>query len=279
MGTLLTGIIVGLLGGIAGAAGSAQADDRAYQAADDQQKYLENLYGLQKKAAEEQYKEAQRQAEKNAKEAQLQADLTDKGQDITEAGTSFDINNMIDSLYLQQTQDAMQWNAAALQAGSSKGNALANIAGSGIRSGSSLSDAVLMESATNSVQLQFTQDATRRGQENSLASVLNGLAGTKLDIMGNRIGADVTRQNALELVNSYAEGGYNYNLYQNQKKQAEETYNYKNGLLKKEKDEHSGWNKFWNGVQSFLGMGAKGFQTGYNIAGDIYEATKYKTTV
>ena len=271
--------IFALLGGVGNAVDTILGINKAHDEASDQINYIDEMYNLQKEKAQQDYDEAKKQAEKNAKLANQQADLTDLGQDIAERSVSNDFNRAIDNLYLSGAQDAWQWNNAAMQAGSSEGAALANIAGSGVRAGSSLSDAVLMESATNEAQLQFAQDTKRRSDNNNLASVLNGLAGTQYNIMGERIGADVTRQNALDLINSYAEGGYNYNIYENQKQQMYKTYQRNTDQLKKQMDENSwdsweAWAKLGTGI---LTGAASGYQTGANFYDMAYEAADYKT--
>ena len=273
--------ITALLGGIANGIDTAIGINKAHDDAQDQLAFIDDMYDLQKDKAEKDYAEAKRQAEKNAKLANQQADLTDLGQDIAERSVSNDFNTAIDNLYLSGAQNAWQWNNAAMQAGSSEGAALAGLAGSGVRAGSSLSDAVLMESATNEAQVQFAQDAKRRSDNNNLASVLNGLAGTQYNIMGERIGADVTRGNALDLLNSYEKGGYNYNIYQNQKQQMEKTYNYNRGKVEDIKkanswDSWEAWAKLGTGI---LGGASAGYQTGANLYNMAYEAADYETGI
>ena len=280
MNWLVAGITA-LIGGIANGIDTVIGINKAHDDAQDQLDFIDDMYDLQKDKAEKDYAEAKRQAEKNAKLANQQADLTDLGQDIAERSVSNDFNTAIDNLYLSGAQDAWQWNNAAMQAGSSEGAALAGLAGSGVRAGSSLSDAVLMESATNEAQLQFTQDTKRRSDNNNLASVLNGLAGTQYNIMGERIGADVTRGNALDLLNSYEKGGYNYNIYDNQKQQMEKTWKYNRGKVKDVIKENSwdsweAWAKLGTGI---LGGASSGYQTGANLYNMAYEAADYETGI
>ena len=275
---LIAGIITAAVGATSGLLGSIQNDVEAYQKAEAQGNYIDALYLKQKEQAKLEFDKAKEDAEKNAARAEQQADLTDLSTDITEKSASNDINSAIDNLYLSEASDTWSWNNAAMQAGSSEGSALASVAGSGIRAGSSLSDAVQMESAVNASQLQFNQDATRRGNDNNLASVLNSIAGTKVNIQANRIGADNTRLDAMDLRNSFLEGGYNYNIYQNQNAQLDTKYNYDKWQINKEKENHSGWNAFWNGFLAMHTMGAKGFQSGYSIGDTVYKSATYKTT-
>ena len=272
-------IITGLVSWFGGMLGSALNDEKESEKLQREMDYIDEMYNLNKEKVEQEFKEATRQANKNADEAEQQADLTDLGQDIAEVAAGNDVNAAIDSLYLSQANDTWNWNLQNMQIASQQGAGLAQIAASGIRAGSSLNDAVLMETATNSAQLQFSQDTKRRSDNNNLASVLNNIAGQKFNIMGNRIGADITRQNALDLRNSYAAGGYNYNLYENQKQQMETQYNYQRNNLKKEKEQHEGWNKWLNAFTGGLTAGSKGFATGYNIAETAYEGMKYRTKI
>lgn len=275
MDPLTIGIVTAAVGAFSGWMGHLFDSQSKRKEAEAQKALIEQQYKLKKQEAELEYAEAQRQANKNADEADKQADLTDLGQDIAERTLSNDINSAIDNLYLSQTNDAWEWNSAAMSAGANTGNALAQVAASGVRAGSSLNDAILMESATNEAQLQFAQDAKRRSDNNNLASVLNGLAGQKFNIMGNRIGADVTRQNAQDLRNSYLEGGYNYNIYQNQMEQMRLTNNYNLDQLNKEIKKNSPNSiDFWlNAGTSILTGASNGFQTGYNV-GTTYDKIK-----
>lgn len=277
MDPLTIGLIVAGIGGLLGGIGYGADADKKKKEAEAQKKYLEEQYKLKKEAAELEYAEAQKQANRNAEKAKLQADLTDKAQNIAESTLSNDINTAIDNLYLSGASDTYEWNQQAMSAGQSEGAAYAGLAGSGVRAGSSLSDAVLMESATNAGQLQFTQDARRRSNDNNLGSVLNQLAGSEFNIMQNRIGADQTRADALDLVNSYLKGGYNYNIYQNQLEQMKSTNNYNLDQLNKEIKSNS-WKSadYWLGLgTSILSGGASGFSTGYNLGTTINDAGGY----
>ncbi len=268
-------IIAGIMA-VAGLTDAIIDNNRKKKQAEKEKKYIEEMYGLEKTAAEEKFKQAKEEANRNADRADLQADLTDQSMDITEQGLSNDINAVIDDMYLGQQQDTMNWNSNAMQMGASEGNALAGLAASGVRAGSSLNDAILMESATNEAQLQFAQDAKRRSDNNNLAQVLNGLAGQKFNIMQNRIGADQTREDAMYLRNSFNEGGYNYNLYQNQLKQMEKQKDM--GVWQKQQEINyaSGWNAAADAGIGFLTGGAKGYQTGYDLWDTYNKAKAYR---
>lgn len=261
---IFSAIMTGI-GIVVGIAKSAKEDERARKEAEEQKKYIEEMYKINKEKADEEYATAKENAERNAKQQELQADLTDKSLDLTEQGLATDFNAAIDQMYLSQEADAYNWNAQERQAGSQEGAAYANLASSGVRAGSSLSDAVEMESATNAAQLQFSQDAKRRSDNNNLASVLNSLASNRFGIQQNRIGADVARSDAAYLRNSFLEGGHNYNLYQNQLEALKVTTDYDITRANYQIEQHSGSNAFWNAAIGGLTGGIKGFQTGYNL--------------
>lgn len=274
MGSLIVGIIGAAVAGVTAFAGSLWDDARSREQAAAYKEYLEKVYALKKKEAKEKFEAAKEQANRNAKQQELEADLTDQSLDITEQGLSNDFNAAIDNMYLSQESDAMSWNAQSMQMGSSEGAAYANLAASGVRSGSSLDDAVLMESAVNESQLQFSQDAKRRSDSNNLASVLNGLAGNKFAIQQGRIGADVSRDNAQYLRQSYEKGGHNYNLYKNELEMLKTNVEYDIDKANYEYEQHSGWNAFWNSFMALNSGSKQGFQTGYNTYNTIYNGLK-----
>ncbi|MBO7735084.1 MAG: hypothetical protein J6S67_21150 [Methanobrevibacter sp.] len=265
------------IGGLSGLFGGLSDTKRAKEDAQAQKDHIDELYNLQKEQAEEDWNNAQETANKNADRMNDKADLTDLAQNITETAVSNDFNTAIDNLYLSQASDTWSWNQAAMQMKGNEGAAYSNLAASGVRSGSSLSDAVLMDSSTNAAQLQFSQDSKRQSDNNNLESVLNSLAGNKIGITENRIGADWTRSDATDLVNSFAEGGYNWNVYQNQLKQMDSNYKYNMDQLDTEIKRNSGWNRFFKVAGSTLALGVKGAQTGYNLYNMGTNASKYNT--
>ena len=263
----------------AGLVNSITGDVEAMNSLDDYEDYINEQYALNVEKVNLEYNAAKEAAGKSAEQANKHADITDLAQDVKETALSQDFNATIDNLYLGQKQNVLNWNMQAMGAGQSEGAALAGLAGNGVRAGSSMSQAVEMEAAVNSQQLQFSQDAARQTEKNQLASLLTNLVGNKVDIYGNRVGADIARQNALDLVNSYVEGGSNYNLYQNQLSTLKNQYDYNKNQIEKERDKHSGWNAFWNGVSSFFTMGAAGAKTGMSLTKMGVEAAAYKTNV
>ena len=276
--------IIALIGATGGLVDSLVENKRARDDLQDQIDNLDALYGLEKEEAGLEYNNAKDEANRNAEEAKLQADLKDAEQTKTEQIVSGDFNTAIDNMYLSQANDAWSWNDAASQMGSSEGAAYSALAGSGVRAGSSLSDAVMIDSTANGAQLQFSQEAKRRSDNNNLAGVLNNLAGNQFGIMQNRIGADLTRSNAQYLIDSYLEGGANWNIYKNNLAQMDQSYSAKRNQLLTEKSRKSGWNAVLDAGTSFLTMGASGFKTGYDLQNIItqnggFKRKEYKTTV
>lgn len=261
-GAAIAAAVIAVTGGVTSLVNNYEVADQL----EDYIKYLDQLYALDVKDANEKFAAAKAEAEKNAAQANKRADISDVGQDITETALSQDFNATIDNLYLGQQQNLLDWNAQAMNAGKSEGATLAGLAGSGIRAGSSLSEAVKMESAVNSQQLQFSQDAARRTESNQLGKILTNLAGTKVDIYGNRVEADTARVNALDLVNSYAEGGSNWNIYNNNLVKMKTSYEYNRNKLQDEIDDRR---SFWGGVKAFFGGAASGYTAGHNITSMI----------
>ncbi len=297
-------LIAGIIASIAGTAGlinSIVEDTKANKEASDYIDYLDEMKALNETAKEnkkadieadaaasieqlnENFSASQEEANRQAEQVYLNADLQDQATNVSEINASADFNSAIDNLYLQQAADTVNWNASAMHSGQSTGNAYSQLAASGVRAGSSLSDAVLMESAVNNSQLQFSQDISRTSQSNSLASVLNNLSGVQNQIRTSRVEADISRSNADYLVNSYLEGGHNYNVYNmnlaeinrqktssltsidNQWDQYMEQYDYNIGKAKKQKEESQGWSAFWHGTSALLSAGGSGFSSGYSL--------------
>ena len=273
MDWVLATVIFAGITGLLGAADSWKSDEQAYNELESQKTHLKTSYENSLAEAGLEFNKAKEEAGRNAEQTKQQADIKDKETDISEKVISNDFNAAIDNLYLSQKSDALSWNNAAAQAGSGTGSALASIAGSGIRAGSSLSDAVMLESAANSEQLNFTQEAKRRSDSNNLSSVLYGLAGNKSGIYENRYGADLARNNADYLINSFLMGGSNYNIYQQNLKTIGDNYLSRKDALLYEQEKHSNYdrngnwtgNRTWNAAASFLNMGAAGAKTAYGL--------------
>lgn len=102
---------------------------------------------------------------------------------------------------------AYSFNQANMQKGRSEGEALSSMASSGTR-GSSMSQALELDSANNAMQLQLAQDKSRNELGSQYQSTLLASAQNNFRIQQTRDANNWTR-------NSYLEGGSNYNLYQN----------------------------------------------------------------
>lgn len=274
--SLLIGGIVATVAGVAGAFAQSQKNKEAKEQAQQQLDYIEEMYGLNKQRAEEEFLAAKEEAEKQRDQIYLQANLADEELNLSEKNLSSDFNAAIDNLYYAQEGDARSYNLQALEAGSSAGTAYANIAASGIRAGSSLSDAVELESAINEGQLQFAQDSKRNSINNSLTSVLNELAGQKFNIQQNRTLIDRQRLQAYDLVASYENGGHNYNLYQNQLESLKTTSDYNSAAVNYAIQQNTGVAGALKIGAAFLSSGNAGFQTGYSLADTAYKAGNYK---
>lgn len=264
LGLLVGGAII--LGGIGLTNGFAERDAKAKELKA-QKEYQEEMYRLKKAQAKMEFKAAKEEATKNAQRAFKQADITDLAQDISEKTLSDNFNTAIDNLYLSGANDTYNWNMQEMQQGTSEGAAYAGLASSGVRSGSSLSDAVEMQSATNSELLQFSKDAKRRSDNNNLSNVLTALAGNKLNIQQNRISADWTRQDAQDLIDSYGLFGRNSMLYYNQMAQLKKSNEYTLAALDRDIKRNSpGSFDYWMGAATgFFSGASSGLQTGYNI--------------
>lgn len=274
--SLAAALIVGLISGSVNAAASHLEDSDEWNRLEAKKRRAEKAYNANKKKAEDDFLQAQTEAERNAKKGEEEADLVDLGADITETAVGNDFNAAIDDLYLSQASDTWSWNNAAMQAGSSAGASYAALAGSGVRAGGSLSDAVLMESSLNSAQLQFSQDAKRRSDNNNLGSVLNQLAGNRFNIYQNRYSADVTRDDANWLRNSYLEGGLNYNLYQDNLDIMRIDFENTTNKLKDYQDEIDK-NRNAKAWTAFFGGASKGASVGYNAGNAVYDGINYVT--
>ena len=275
MESLIVAGVMALIGGTINAFASHSEDDDEWNRLSKEKTRLEEAYKLQKEEAELQFQQAKEKANRDADKGEKEADLTDLSADITETAVSNDFNTTIDNLYLSQASDAWNWNSAAMQAGSSAGASYAALAGSGVRAGGSISDAILMESSLNSAQLQFSQDAKRRQDKNNLGSVLNQLAGNRFGIYQNRIGADITRDDASWLRNSFLEGGSNYNLYEKQKELAELRKNQEYDRLKDAQDSIED-NRHWKAISAFFGGASKGASAGYKASTTFFDAIDFK---
>lgn len=147
---------------------------------------LDNAYETSKAKAELEFR-------LNKQEANRNADITDLTMNNAERDTSAEFNAQIDQLYLMQLFQGAEYTSAAADAGRQQGQALNAAAASGVRSGSSLSQAIELESATNAEQLQMRQDMQRRSDQMNIDAAVRGLGNARFGIGQNRDNADYTR--------------------------------------------------------------------------------------
>lgn len=206
---------------------------------------------------------------KNAEEeANKNADRSDATSTMNESSVSNGTNNALDQLRLNQEMEGLGFNQAAQSAGQQEGAELASMADSGTRAGGSLSAAVDMQKSQNAMQLQLSEDATRKNDEMQLANVLQGLNESTFGIQANRTDAQ-------DLKESFTEGGYNYKKYQNAKERTESGFNQQIWEYQNSNAQDEGWNAFWKGAAALLGGGNQGV----TAATQIYNyASQAKTT-
>lgn len=256
------------LGGIFSAFGVASENAEARRKYEQQKKAIEADYLRALEEFELNWTNEKKEQQDKSLEEQHLADISDKGLDVSERSLSNDFNSEIDNLYNAAYADTFNWNDAAMQADQQKGNALAQAAASGVRAGSSMSQSIELQSATNAAQLQFQQDAQRSSYDNALNKMINGLAQGKVDIWQNREVTDVKRDNAIELFNSYEEGGAAWNVYDMKKRHMAEQKDQAINQLKEDLDSYTG-NSFGRWLSGAFGMGSSLFSTGSSIAQSI----------
>lgn len=200
----------------------------------------------------------------NKKDALKNADNSDIQTTMQEGLVSEDFNNNLDALRLGQESDALGWNMQAIQNEMSEGDALSSMAISGTR-GSSMNDAVEMQSSLNSQQLQLQEDTQRKGQDIQLASLLNNLA-------NNTFNMQMSRNNAMDLRMAYDDGsvygkaGDQYNLYTKNRALQEKAYLDQIDDLKRQRDDTRNW---WKNTLGAIGAGFTGATTGANVGGKV----------
>lgn len=274
MGFLIAGIIGAVVGGVVGVVNTIIDSNNAMADAQNQEDALAAQHKDRKDLLDLEFANAKAEAERNADKADAQADLQDQGLDISERAISDDYNNQIDAIQVQQESNLFSWNTALMQAGASEGASLANAAASGVRAGSTMSQAIEMESAVNSAALQQQQDTARQSINNNLDTLFNSLNQNQFSIMSGRIDADNTRDDAAYLRNSYKEGGNNYKIYQQNLKSLNTNYELSYNELERQKQKISS-SMGWNTVAALLSGGASGFATGSKIGSSIQNWSGY----
>lgn len=157
--------------------------------------------------------EAAKKAEDLTNEANLLKDKTN----LAEKNVAYDFNKGLDLLQAQNESDLFNFNTAAMNAGQSNGAALSNTAASGIRAGSSLSDAIDMEASLNSQQLQLQENQSYLQNDINLNSLLNNMNNQNFGITENRYNIRQMEGDADYLRKGYQENGIFTKLYNQQK--------------------------------------------------------------
>ena len=265
------GWILGAIGAAIGAVTGIWSNTQEYERAQDQaEKQIKDL------ERQKQQKLATMDLEFNiAKdEAQKKADRQDKALTLNELFTSDSLNNQFDQLRLKQEQNALDWNMQAMQGGMNEGQELSAMAASGTRN-SSMATAVELESAVNEMQLQNREDLERAGTNIQLANLFGSAEEAK-----NNIG--LGREDAMDLRNSFNEGGNNWKIYDNNRNNMQQDYAAAIGNIRDDM-QYAQDNKWKSDLVAMFGGGTAGFNFGAN-AGDYVSkwknlgSTNYNTT-
>lgn len=198
--------------------------------------------------------------EVNKDEANKKADKEDAQSTLNEGYTTENFNNGLDQIQANQNAETLSFNQQAMQAGSSKGDALSTMAASGTRS-SSMEAAVDMQAALNEQQLQAAEDQARASDNIQLANLFNNLNQSVNQIQ-------TARTDALDLRKSYEEGGNQYKLWQNQRTVTTDNINAAiNNIERERKLARDNYGK--NAGRAFFGGVSSGMQTGANVSNFI----------
>lgn len=210
-------------------------------------------------------------------EANKNADRSDAASTMNESTLANSTNNAIDQLQINQEMQGLGFNQAAQSAGQQEGAALSDLANSGIRAGGSLSDAVEMQKSQNAMQLQLSENATRKQNELQLSNVLQGLNESVFEIQANRTDAQDLRDsfavgeldengNAIrDSEGNIIGGGYNWQKYQSTREQTIRGFDQQIWEYSNAKAQDEGWNAFWKGAIAVLGGGQQGVATANQI--------------
>lgn len=187
-----------------------------------------------------------------AEEANKKADRSDDQMNLAELFTAENFNNQFDALRLGQEADALGWNVQAMQNASQEGNELSNMAASGARS-SSMETAVDLEASVNAQTLQLQEDQQRAQEQIGLSNLFGNLAENTANIQN-------TRTDAMDLRNSYLEGGNQWKLYQNNRNNLNADYDA--AIKSINKDKKRAKDNYFSGMLSSMFGGAT---TGYKV--------------
>ena len=189
--------------------------------------------------------------ENNKNTAFKNADRADAKSTRNENLVSQDFNDSLENLQLSQVMQGLQNTQARENIQQNKGNELSNIASTGIRSGGSLSEAVELETAQNYLQYDIQKQAGRKQQDLQLSNMLAGLN-------NNIAGIQADRKDAYDLRESFNEGGYQWQKYENARKQTNLNYDKALKEARNQRDSNAPWTlNYWiNNLSSAASMGA-----------------------
>lgn len=200
MGTLIVGGVLALVGG-AISIYSGWKKSKEQQAELQRQKQQEQeRTDRQLAIMDAEYDVAKKNANKNADRADSDATL---GEDTL----SHAYTNAIRDLSVTQEGYGLQNQQQQIASGMQTADAETMLAQSGIRSGSSGTDAIAQQEDMNARSMEYTQKAQNRQSEATLWNAYDTLD-NGLDDLQN------TRTDAKDLRDSYNPGGDQYNLYQ-----------------------------------------------------------------
>lgn len=192
-------------------------------------------------------------------EANKNADASDRRSDFNEDFTADAANSQFDMLAAGQEEEALAFNMEAMQAGSQRGSGLAQLAASGTRD-SSVATAIDLESAVNEAQLQAKEDYSRASTDYNINNILRSFNNDVFTLQENRT-------NAMDLRNSFKDGGYNQRTYALNREGLQKQYNRQIDDLK------DSWSNTFN---EFFGGAQQGYALGSGIENFMVD---YKTTV
>lgn len=195
---LLGGILGGLVGGISQIftdVQSVQEFDRTVGEGG----YIDTDLANKKKQMDAEYAIAKKQANR-------EADKQDKQTTRGESTLSDNISAQTAMLNLEQAMSGLSLNTSETELGQSYGASLASMSSNGTRS-SSLNQAVEMQAALSTAQIESQKEAGRNSYDFSLKNIIDSMANGVFDIQTSRDDTNYLR-------NSYEAGGAAYESYQ-----------------------------------------------------------------
>jgi hypothetical protein len=262
---LLT-IIIAAIGAAVGIAGAIKG---RYDAANEYGNQADQLAKEKQRALDLEdleFDTAKEQADKNADTADWQTTLQE-----TYVGTG--TNNTVAALGDSEKARALGENVSAMSTDRNTGAELSQQAASGTRSGGSASLATAMEEAVAEKQLQMQEDQSRNSDAYALSSALASFNEDTGNIKENR-------RSALDLRESYEDGGSQNSLYKAQRANTEAGYNDKIDYYNDKKESTNQW---YNYMLDIVTAGATGASAGYSAGSSISnyaaDSAKYNTAV